>query len=81
MCLAVALVTSGCSLGMAPKGPDEAEVKKLEAAMPPQQQIQMIRNSPMPGPEKQKRIADIEQKYNIKADAPTSTPGRPASGA
>ena len=73
--LAVGLAITGCNVGMAPKGPDEAEVKAKEAALPPQQQIAMLRSSPMPGPEKQKRIADIEQKYNIKADSPSTTPG------
>lgn len=62
---------------MAPKGPDLEEVKQKEASLPPQQQIDLVRSSPMTATDKAKRIKEIEDKYNVKADAAPQNPGNP----
>jgi len=59
-------VLSGCSTGMQPEGPSADDLKKKEAAMPPDQQIAMIQNSPMPKAQKDQKIAELKAKYNIK---------------
>ena len=69
---------SGCNVGMMAEGPSPSEIKAKVAAMPPDQQIAFYKNSPMPAADKAKKIAEIEQKYNIKADASANAPGKPA---
>ena len=78
--LAATGILSGCNVGMMPEGPSPSEVKAKIAAMPPDQQIAFYKNSPMPPAEKAAKIAEIEQKYNIKADAPSNPPGGPPTG-
>jgi len=68
-------VISGCNVGMQPEGPDINEVKRREAALPPDQQIKMIMSSPMKGDEKKARIAEIRQKYHLPADDASSSGG------
>jgi hypothetical protein len=55
----------GCNSGMQPEGPSVAEIKNKEAALPPDQQITMIQNSPMPKAQKDQKIAELKKKYNI----------------
>ena len=63
---AAALVVTGCSVGMQPEGSSVDQIKAKEAAMPPEQQISMIQNSPMPADQKAAKIAELKTKYNIK---------------
>jgi hypothetical protein len=59
-------VLSGCNVGMQPEGPDVAQVKAREASLPPDQQIAMIKDAPMPAAQKAAKIAEIKSKYGIK---------------
>lgn len=78
--LAAAMIAlTGCNVGMAPAGPDPDQIRQEIAAMPPQKQIHLIQGSPMPTKQKQQKIAEIEQKYNIKADT-SAAPSAPVPG-
>ena len=59
-------VIGGCSFGDAPKGLSATETQDAVKALPPQQQIDYINRSPMPAPEKAKRIAEIKSKAGMK---------------
>jgi len=59
-------VLCGCNVGMQPEGPTVADIKKQEQAMPPQQQIDMIKHSPASPQEKAKMIADVEARTGVK---------------
>ena len=77
-CLALA----GCNAGMEPTGPTPDQIRAKIDAMPPEKQIDLIEHSPMSRPEKDKRLAEIRQKFNLPAPAaqaaPTLPPGVPA---
>lgn len=71
----VAIALTGCSIGMAPKGPDANEVQQEFSKMPPDQQIKGIQHSPLPAAEKEKRIKEIEEKYGVsRSDEKTGLP-------
>lgn len=72
--LAVAL--SGCSLGMAPAGMSREEARQALDNLSPQDKIRYYASSPMPQAEKQKKYAEIEAKYGVKAsDVLGNAPG------
>ena len=60
------VTTCGCSMGMQPEGPNAEQVKAKEASLPPDQQIAMIKYSPMPAAQKAEKIAEVKAKYGIK---------------
>ena len=60
------LALSGCNVGMQPEGPNPDEVKAKEASLPPEQQIAMIKNAPMPADQKAAKIAEVKAKYGLK---------------
>lgn len=64
--MVVGVVTVGCNVGMAPQGPSETEVRERAAKLPPQDQIDLIRSSPMPKAQQDKEVAEIEKKYGMK---------------
>jgi hypothetical protein len=72
--VAATLCIAGCNVGMQPSGPSPDEVRAKIATMPPEKQIEMVQNSPMPPAAKAAKIAELESKYGIKASAP-SRPG------
>lgn len=77
-------VLAGCdSIGNAPAGPSQAEVKKEVDAMPPEKQIRLIQHSPMPRDEQIQKIDEIKKKYNLTGDFPPgggAPPGGPPAG-
>lgn len=77
LALAIAASVGGCALGMAPRGPDAAEVKKELNELPPQKQIQYWQTSPAPANVKAEKIKEIEDKYHVTADQAPANPGRP----
>ena len=54
-------VLAGCdSIGNAPTGPDQAQVKRNFDALPVDQKIQFLENSPIPKAQKEKQIAELK---------------------
>ncbi|RYG30353.1 hypothetical protein EON81_25070 [bacterium] len=71
------VVCTGCSVGNAPEPMSEAQLADSVSKLKPQDQINYIRVMPIPQAEKDRRIAEIEQKFGMKADAKGSqTPSR-----
>jgi hypothetical protein len=73
-------IACGCSVGMEPQGPSPSEIQAKIAAMPPEQQISLIQNSPMPKAVKDQRIQEIRTKFNLPAttgSASTQNPSQP----
>ena len=70
------LACLGCNVGSAPEPMNESQLKDAVDQLKPQDQINYIRSTPMPEAKKAERIAEIEKKYNIKADAPTPSQTR-----
>jgi len=69
---------SGCSgIGNAAQGPDEAQVKQREAALPPDKQIELLKSAPMPADEKAKKIKEIQDKYGLSSDGTPVGKGGP----
>jgi hypothetical protein len=72
----------GCSnIGNAPEGQSEEEAKAALQKMSPQEQINMIKASPMPPAEKEKKIRELEAKMGGAPIAPSqgnepALPGR-----
>ncbi len=66
----LALACVGCNVGNAPEPMSEGQLKDAVSKLPPQDQINYIRSTPMPQAKKDERIAEIEKKYGIKADSP-----------
>jgi dethiobiotin synthetase len=70
-----ALTLSGCdNIGNAPKGPDASEVQQEVSKETPQQQINFYKFSPMSADKKAAKIKEIEEKYGVKDQSPTTTP-------
>lgn len=74
--LSFALAAVGCNVGMAPQGPDQAEIKARMAKLPIDEQIKLIRSSPMSEADKEKKIAELQ---GGKGDTTTAT-APPGSG-
>jgi|GEM_PF-7035848 len=77
--LVLILSAVGCNVGMGEAGPSPEAVKKQIDGMPPEKQISLIRNSPMPKAEQDTRVAEICKKYGITEGA-SSTPSAPIPG-
>jgi len=67
----------GCNLGMQPTGPSVQEINAIRAKWPPEKQIEGINQSPMPGPEKKRRISEIRAKYHMPAEEAPSEQAQP----
>jgi len=65
--IGVALALGGCSIGMAPAGMSRDEARDALGKLTPQEQIRYYATGPMPMAEKQKKYAEIEAKYGVKA--------------
>ena len=66
---AALLWVCGCNAGMEPEGPSPDQIKAKMAAMPIDQQIALIKNSPMPKAEKAQKIAELQAKGTSTAPA------------
>jgi hypothetical protein len=69
----------GCNAGMEPQGPSAEEAQQQIAQLPPDQQIDLLRHSPLPKAEQDRRVAAIQAKYGLPAtaDSNVSKPGQP----
>jgi hypothetical protein len=65
---------------MEPEGPTPDQIRAKIDSMPPDQQIEMIQNSPMTKDEKAQRIKGIQDKFHLSADAASANPGVPVQG-
>ena len=64
-----AAILAGCNAGMEPAGPTPDQIRAKIDAMPPQKQIDLIEHSPMNKVDKENRIAQIRQKFNLPPSA------------
>lgn len=76
--LTAGLSLAGCNIGMAPSGMSNEEARSALDKLSPEQKIRYYASSPMPESEKQKKYAEIEQKYGIKAQDVLG--GKPRTG-
>ena len=65
--IAALAMLSGCNVGMAPAGMSREEARDALSKLPPQDQIRYYATGPMPQAEKEKKYAEIEAKYGVKA--------------
>lgn len=73
-----AVLLGGCNIGNAPEPMAASEVKKEVEKLTPDQQIDWYNRSPMPPAEKQKKIAEIREKYGLQdSGGGPSAPGAP----
>ncbi|MBI1333967.1 MAG: hypothetical protein JST12_12100 [Armatimonadetes bacterium] len=78
----IAACVVGCSMGMAPSGGSNEEVKAAFDKMPVEEQVKLINGSSMPADAKKKRIEELYQKAGktpppevLTGGAPTKAPG------
>lgn len=76
LALALVGILAGCNAGMAPAGPDQNEIKARMAKLPVDQQIALIKSSPMSQAEKDAKIAELQGgKAPESTGNPTAAPG------
>ena len=73
---------AGCNVGMEAQGPSAKEAQEQISKLPPEQQIDLLRHSPLPRAEQDRRVADIRAKYGLPAtagadDKKPQAPGQP----
>jgi hypothetical protein len=78
--LAVALSLIGCGMGDAPPPMTREDAKNALNNLSPEDKIRYYDSSPMPAAEKQKKIAEVEQQYGVKASDVLGNKGAPAPG-
>lgn len=79
--IACALILSGCGIGDAPSGMSNEDAKAAIDRMTPEQKIKFIASSPMAGPEKERKYAEIEAQTGVKAkDVLSGTVQSPGAG-
>lgn len=80
--LGLAFGLQGCSnIGNAPEPMTADQVNKQVGEAKPEDQIAYWQSSPLPAAEKQKKIDEIRQKYNLPADAGAASGPPPGTGA
>jgi hypothetical protein len=65
--LPLAFLLIGCNVGNAPAGMSNEEARSALDKLSPEEKIRYYQSSPMPQAEKEKKYAEIEQKYGVKA--------------
>lgn len=80
--LGVLFGIQGCgNIGNAPEPMTADQVNKTVSEAKPEDQIAYWQSSPLPAAEKQKKIDEIRQKYNLPADAGAASGPPPNTGA
>lgn len=63
----VVLACTGCNVGNAPEPMNDNDLKSAIEKLPPQDQINYIKSSPMPPEMKAQKIKEIEEKTGYKS--------------